>query len=243
MDNQNYNGQLMYNQLINNQQPMNNQQINNNPPKKKNTPLIIVLSIIGIFILGIIVFFIIFSISENQDTPWKSGQVEILGKKIQLPCDVSEFEKTLNTKIINDDIWDGIVRIPTGYNSELIFKVNIENDKVTGIIIDIYPSDADEYDKILEANERNIANKIVFPGNITSDSTVDVVKETYKTKPINVYYNHFSETIEKMTDDTDGLISSSYGYHDNEWEIEIHTDTNIKKQKEEITEINYWCLN
>lgn len=96
--------------------------------------------------------------------------------------------------------------------------------------MDIYPSDADEYDRIILANKRNIANRIIFPGNVTSDTKIDDIKELYKTTLFNVYYNYFSETIEKMDNEHDGWISSKYDYHDKEWQIRVHTKTNIRSK-------------
>ena len=225
-----------------NQQPMYNQPQTSQQPKKKNTALTVSLSIAGIFILGLVALFMLFNISENKERVWSSGQVQIMGKTIQLPCNISTFESTLNTKIKSDDIYDGIVEINTITDSKLMFKVYINNNMVTGIMMDIYPSDADEYDRIMPANERHIANKIIFPGNVTSDTNIEEVKNLYKTTPFNVYYNHFSETIEEMDDEHDGWISSNYDYHDNEWQIIVHTKTNIRTNIEEITEIDYWYL-
>ena len=61
-------------------------------------------------------------------------------------------------------------------------------------------------------------------------------------EPINVWFNEFSETIEEMTETNDGWLSSSYRYHDDEWQINVHTKTNIRTGKEEITRINYWYI-
>jgi len=200
------------------------------------------LSIVGIIALGIATLLVLFGISENKEKVWAGGQIQIMGKNIQLPCDVNTFESTLNTKIKSDDIYDGIVELNTTTGSKLMFKVDIENNVVTGIMMDIYHSDADEYDRIMPANERNIASKVVFPGNVTSNTNIEDVKNIYKTTPLNIYYNYFSETIEEMDDEHDGLISSSYGYHDDEWQIKVHTEKNIRTNVEEITEIDYWYL-
>ena len=209
-------------------------------PKKKNKTLIIGLTIVGLFVLGIIIFGVLFGISRNKEKVWSSGQVQIIGKTIQLPCDIDTFESTLNTKIKDDDIFDGIVEIDVDYNSKLMFRVNIKNNMVTGMMMDVYSSDADEYDRIMSANERNVANKIIFPGNVTSDTNMKDVKELYKTTPFNVYYNYFSETIGKSDDENDNWISSRYSYHDNELEIIFRTKTNIRTNVEEIIGIDYW---
>lgn len=239
-------------QPIYNQPPMNNQQPNpatqgfqqpvQQQPKKKNIALIVGLSIVGLFVGFLITHFILFTISSNKETVWQSGQIKIMDKVIQLPCDVDEFEDTLNTIIYDDEIYDGIVRLNYGYRDELVFDVDIENDKVTGINLNIYPSDADEYDRIMEENERHVASSVVFPGGITSDSQIEKVRELYDTKPINVWYNEYSETIEEMTETNDGWLSSSYRYHDDEWQINVHTKTNIRTGKEEITSIDYWYI-
>ena len=184
MNNQNYNQQPINNQGYNQQPMVNNQPMNNQgynqPPKKKNTALIVGLSIVGVFILGIVALFVTFSIEEKQDRPWKSGQVQILGKNIQLPCDVDTFESTLNAKIIDSEFSDVIkdVAIQINYKSTLNFDVYVDNDLVTGIMIESKESDPGDYYFLTDdANDRNIATNIVYPGNVTVETPIDKVKQ------------------------------------------------------------------
>lgn len=231
MNNQNYNQQSM----------MNNQSMNNQGyaqrPKKKNTALIAELSIVGIFILGIVALFVIFFIKEKQDRPWKSGQVKILGKNIQLPCEVEVFESTLNAKIIDSEFSDVIknVIIQINYKSTLKFDVYVENDLVTGIMIDAKESDSGDYYYLTEdANDRNIATNIVFPGNVTVDTSIDKIKGLYSTKPFNSGYTYWDE---KIGSKSPYKMSAGHKYQNKEWSIEFHTLDG------EITEIDYFYIN
>ncbi|MGM9881738.1 MAG: hypothetical protein ACI31S_02715 [Bacilli bacterium] len=246
MNNQNYNGQpMMNNQPMNNQgynqQPMmNNQSMNNQgynqPTKKKNTALIVGLSIVGVFILGIVALFVTFYIEEKQDKPWKSGQVQILGKNIQLPCDVDTFESTLNSKIIDSEFSDVIkdVEIQINYRTTLKFDVYVENDLVIGIMIEAkesYPGDY--YFLNDDANDRNIATNIVYPGNVTVETPIDKVNELYSTKPFNGSYVYWDEEIGT---EPPYKISALHEYRNSEWSIEFHTLDG------EVTGIDYFYL-
>jgi len=241
INNQGYNQQpMMNNQPMNNQgyngQPMMNNQIYNQPPKKKNTALIVGLSIVGVFILGIVALFVTFSIEEKQDRPWKSGQVQILGKNIQLPCDVDTFESTLNAKIIDSEFSDVIkdVAIQINYKSTLNFDVYVDNDLVTGIMIEAKESDPGDYYFLTDdANDRNIATNIVYPGNVTVETPIDKVKELYSTKPFNGSYVYWDEEIGT---EPPYKISAGHKYQNGEWSIEFHTLDG------EVTGIDYFYL-
>lgn len=228
MNEQNINNGQYNNPQTMQQQPINNQMSINNAPKKKNTALIIGLSIVGLFVLGIVSLFIVYAIEEKQDKPWKSGQVEILGKNIQLPMDVEEFEKTLNTKIIDGEYSEKIkdVKIKLDYNSVLTFDVYVENDKVTGIMLDAYRTGETERDTDL---------KVVFPGNVTIASSIDKVKELYKTKPFNSSYVYWDEEIGDGVY-TKKFISAGHQYQNDDWSIQIKTTD------DEITGIDYYYL-
>lgn len=227
-------GQPMYNQQVNPamqgfQQPVQ-------PKKKKNIALIIGLSIVGIFILGIVALFVTFSIEEKQDKPWKSGQVEILGKNIQLPCDIDTFESTLNTIILDKDTSDVIkeVKLQLGYKSTLKFDVYVENDLVTGIMIDAKESNPGEYDFLTEdENERSVATNVVYPGNVTIETSIDEINELYGTKPFNGSYTYSDEEIGT---EPPYKLSARHHYGNGEWSINIHTLDG------EVTSIDYYFV-
>lgn len=228
------------NQQLTNQHPIMNNQFYNQPSKKKNTTLIVGLSIVGIFILGIVLLFITFFIEEKQDRPWKSGQVQILGKNIQLPCDVDTFESTLNTKITVGKYVEEIqdVKIKVGYNSVLIFSVYVDDDMVTGIMLNAYESDEeykpDPYDSYAFETERDTALNVVFPGDVNIETPVNEIKKLYSTRPFNVNYTYSDE---KIGSEQSYKLSAYHKFQNNEWEI------NIKSIDGEITEISYFYLN
>lgn len=241
------------NNNLNGQQPMNNQPLNNenynqqqsnngyqqsmqSPKKKKNIALIVGLSIVGIFILGIVMLFITFSIEEKQDRPWKSGQVQILGKNIQLPCDVDTFKSKLNAVIIDGEYSDEIkyVQIKVNYTSTLRFDVYVENNLVTGIMLNAKESNPGEYDFLTEDdNDRYLAMNIVYPGNVTVETSIDEIKKMYSTKPLNGSYTYWDEEIGT---ESPYKISAGHKYQNNEWSIEFHTLDG------EVTSIDYYYL-
>lgn len=230
MNNQNYNQQsMMYNQ------PMNSQNYAQQP-KRKNIALIVVLSIIGVIILGVASLFVLFYIDSKQDRLWTSGEVTILGKNIQLPCDIETFESTLNTEIKDGEFSNVIrnVKIRIDHDSTLIFNVYVEDDMVTGIILNAYKSDEDksfEEDPHALETERETALNVVFPGNVNIETSIDEIKSLYDTKPLNGSYVYFEEVLQYTNE-----LSASHKYQDSDWSIEVHTLDG------EITEINYYYL-
>lgn len=239
-----------YNQNnFNNNNQVNNQQVNpamqefqqpiqnfNQQSKKKNIALVLGLSIVVIFILGIVAFFVAFSIEEKQDKPWKSGQVQILGKNIQLPCDVDTFESTLNTIILDKETSDVIkeVELQLSYKSTLKFDVYVENDLVTGVMIDAKESNTGKYDFLTEGeNERSVAMNVVYPGNVTIETSIEKIKELYSTKPFNGSYRYSDE---EVGTEPPYKLSARHHYGNGEWSINIHTLDG------EVTSIDYYYV-
>ncbi|MBQ6569692.1 MAG: hypothetical protein IJL87_05505 [Clostridia bacterium] len=137
-----------------------------------------------------------FFLEAKQDRPWKSGQVQIAGKNIQLPCDVDIFESTLNTKIVDSKFSDVIKNVEINIDSAgtLKFNVYVENNLVTGIMVDAKRSNPNE-DSFITANERYLSENIVFPGNVTIETPIKEIKKLYGTKPFNSSYTYWDEKI------------------------------------------------
>jgi len=188
--------------------------------KKKKHPLLIgclsILVIIAIpIIVGIILAF------RDYHPPFESGQIQILDKTIQLPCKITEFEEMFNTKIYFMASRFATVSLLEG---DLLLEVYAENNMIKSIRVKIYSSSEERDYFISRKNERYMANKIVFPGNITSDSKISEIREKYSLKPIiSMYENSFEHS--------DGVID--YWYKTQEWYIEFKIDDG------EITEIYY----
>ena len=202
-----------------------------NEPKKKNKGLIIGLSIVGVLILLVTIYVYLFKISEKQENVWESGTVSIMKTNIQLPCDIATFEQSLNTKIVKDEISDdyGTVKLNTSLGKQLKFQVMYQNNKVVGILLETNGG-LDLY-----KNDRDVASLITFPGGVNISSDINEVKEKYKTKPLNIWYNPFSEKI-------NGWISSTHDYHNDEWQIAVDTMKKVDSNEEVIVGIDYWQL-
>ena len=203
--------------------------------KKKNVPLKVGLSIVGIIIVIILLFACVFYIEENKSRPWKSGKVQILGKEIQLPCKISKFESELNTKILFDNSDDEIqkVKLNAGYNETLFFDVYLNGNMVTGIMLKVFRSNEDELydiDPYETTTKRKTALKMSFPGNVDIETPIDEIKKQYGTKPLNVNYRYFKEEIGMKPP---YMLSEDFKYQDDDWSIVIHTLDG------EITEISY----
>lgn len=157
---------------------------------------------------------------EMTKSKWETGIVYINDEKINLPCTISEIEEILNVEIdttkINaygfyklylnqDDFNIGNITLSSGKYIEL----HIEDKTVTGIEIDISNSWNDELDT-------ELGNIVVFPENITANSTMEEIKTAYKTGILNPAMSNWSEEIiDRTTNDiiyNGGLKYSGYKY-------------------------------
>jgi len=191
--------------------------------KKKHISILKLLFIFLIFLF--LVYLILFKISTSGKKVWQNGQVIIDGQVIQLPISIEQFEKNLNVKIDKNNY----VKLDVGYSSPLEFSVMVTGNKIIGITIYINS----RADLINDGNERSIAKKIIFPGDINCQSDIAIIRKTYDSKPINAYFNMTSE-------DIGNYKSTYYKYQNNESGIEISTKSDLNGNNEEINRIFYW---
>lgn len=182
--------------------------------------LIVIFSIIGTFALIFGILAAVYYTEAAKPVCWKSGEVIIGGTPITIPCDIDKFEDTFDIKIAYSgdsdySIEDVIVSTDDG---DIGFELYMTGEKVSGIMTGFYPSEN--------------ADKIVFPGGITLDSDIDDVTENYTTKPLNIYFNGWSEEITNSNS-----ISTGYRYVD--WES---YEISVKTLDGEITEISYFYI-
>ncbi|MBR2248248.1 MAG: hypothetical protein IKG58_00560 [Bacilli bacterium] len=160
-------------------------------PNTKKSTLSTLLTLLGIAGIGVVAIIVLFGIEKTQIKSWQNGKIEILNKKIQLPCSVRVFEKKLNTNLIYDSSGDeekslDRVKISTSSGLQLNFKAMVESDQVVGITLEVANSKyEDVYNNL---SSREAANKIKFPGGVTINTPIKKIRQLYDTKPFNVYY-------------------------------------------------------
>lgn len=203
---------------------------------KNNKKLKVVLLIVGLLLLFFGVYAILFKISENRQMAWQSGKLIIVNKEIQLPCTIEEFEKKFNIEINRNNM--NTVKINIDKNTYLNLILHIDNDTIYAITNKIIPSSKSLQNNICyDCNSHIESALIVYPANITSNNKINEIKKEYSSKPLNIYYKEYSEY-----NTYSQVQTTSYRYHDKNFEIQILTEQK-EKGEEEIVEITYMYLN
>ena len=132
------------------------------------------------------------------------GIVSINNIEIRLPCSIEELENTLDAQIDSSlidelgyyDLYlDGqyfTVGDSTFVAGDKCITLKINGNEVEGIEINIANLWNDELNT-------ELGDMVIFPGNITANSTIDDIKETYKTGIINPAMREWHEDIDNNT--------------------------------------------
>lgn len=199
---------------------------------------------IGFKILTIILFMILlfstlficdFYIEDAKVKKWDTGIVYIDNQEIKLPCTIEELERDLNVTIDRSRIDDGFCKLyldeeyfnigdTTLVSSDKYITLYIKGNEVVGIRVDISNLWNDELNT-------ELGNIVTFPGNITANSTIDEIKETYKTGIINPSMRTWSE---KIRYGNDAYESSGISYSGDRYDISIDCE------KGSVTSIFYY---
>lgn len=181
---------------------------------KKHIGFKILTTILFAIILFTTVFVCDFYIEAAKPKKWDTGIVNINNVEIHLPCTVEEIENDFNVQIDRSKIYDGEfydlyldgqyfqVDGSTFVVGDKCITLMIKGDMVEGIEVNIANLWNDELNT-------ELGNMVIFPGNITANSTIEDIKETYKTGIINPAMRDWYEEIESYTDD--GSVDKSYG--------------------------------
>ena len=130
------------------------------------------------------------------------------------------------------------VKINIDKNTYLNLILHIDNDTIYAITNKIIPISKSLQNNICyDCNSHIESALIVYPANITSNNKINEIKKEYSSKPLNIYYKEYSEY-----NTYSQVQTTSYRYHDKNFEIQILTEQK-EKGEEEIVEITYMYLN
>lgn len=198
-------------------------------PKNKNTKIkttgISILFGIILCILVVVFAFLVDYVYEKTQITWDTGNVEIVGKEIQLPCKVTDFETYFGININEDEVDENkFVEVyldseETDLNADWVIKTGkkinlyIEDGYITGINVDIsnvWNRDLDE----------ELGEMVIFPENITANSAIQEIQESYKTGIINYFMRDWEENI---PDGDETLYSYGINYSGEKYNLTVDT--------------------
>ena len=160
---------------------------------------------------------------EKSKISWDIGEVAILNNKIALPCTISDFEKKLGIKIDISKISNlGYYELHLNELS-LQYRSNTWIDrykKINLIISDGYiiGIELNIFDSLNNQLDRELGEMITFPKEITVNSELEKIKNTYRTGLLNLFAQDMNVKIEKYN-----RILYSYGivYKGNNYCVDI----------------------
>ncbi len=206
---------------------------------KKHIGFKILTTILFILILFTTLFVCDFYIEDSKPKKWDIGIVSINNIEIRLPCSIEELENTLDAQIDSSlidelgyyDLYlDGqyfTVGDSTFVAGDKCITLKINGNEVEGIEINIANLWNDELNT-------ELGDMVIFPGNITANSTIDDIKETYKTGIINPAMREWHEDIDNNTNDNNGDKSYGINYSGDNFDI------SIKSLNGKVTSIYYY---
>lgn len=154
---------------------------------------------------------------------WHNGKVIVGENIITLPCSIEEFERTLNPEIVFDKDVEHVRNVKVG---SVRFSIEVKDDMVTGIIVG-----ANKDDEVPTGmNDRDIADDIVFPGNISVNSSLGDIKRTYSSAPLNVFKGNCPVNL------PDGEVHTCDSYKSLKWKVEVYSVDSV------ITSISYYYI-
>lgn len=206
---------------------------------KKHIAFKILTVILFLVILFTTIFLGDFYIEDSRVKKWDSGILAINNIEIKLPCKIEELEQKLNVKIDRKQIDElGYYNLYLNKNvidigknkivkNDKCIKLKINGDRVEGLSVDISNNWKDELDT-------ELGNMVIFPENVTVNSTIESIKETYKTGIINPAMREWHEDIENYNTNE---IKKSYGinYSGNQFNMDIKSINN------RVISISYYC--
>lgn len=192
--------------------------------RKRHVGFKIFTSLLFIILAFSTIFISVFYVENTKEKRWDIGIVYINNKKVELPCAISEFEETMNVKIdvaeinssgfyklyLNQNYFDVV-----DYNlsSEKYIELLIKDNDITGVKVDISNTWNDELDV-------ELGEMVVFPEEITANSQIEEIQETYKTGIINPAMRDWSEDIvNPATKET--IHSYGFNYSGDKYNISI----------------------
>lgn len=204
--------------------------------RKKHVGFKILTIILFIILLFSTLFICDFYIEDAKVKKWDTGIVYLNNQEVKLPCTIEELESNLNVTIDKSKIDDNFYYLYLDENyfnigdvtlvsSNKCITLYIKGNEVVGLKVDISNLWNDELDT-------ELGNIVTFPGNITTNSTIDEIKETYKTGIINPSMREWSE---KIGYGDDAYESSGISYSGDKYFISIDC------KDENVTSIFYYC--
>lgn len=206
---------------------------------KKHITFKILTALLFLLVLFTTIFVCDFYIEDSKVKKWDTGIVNINNTEIRLPCSVDELEQKLNVQI-NDELIDELGYYDLYLDGKYFnvdgniyvagdkcIKLKINENKVEGIEVDISNYWNDELNT-------ELGDMVSFPGEVTANSSIDDIKQTYKTGIINPAMREWSEDIEEPNSNN---VKKSYGinYSGENYNIYIHC-LNGK-----VVSISYYC--
>ncbi len=188
---------------------------------KKKSLMYTVFGVIGAFV---VLFGALYLTEYFQRMVWHNGKVIIGENIITLPCSIEEFERTLNPEIVFDKDVEHIRNVKVG---SVKFSIEVTDDMVTGIIVGANKDDETDNTGM---NDRDIADDIVFPGNISVNSSLGDIKRTYSSAPLNVFKGNCPVNL------PGGEVHTCDSYKSLKWKVEVYSVDSV------ITSISYYYI-
>ena len=170
--------------------------------KKNNNIKVIMFTVGGVLVALCILYFLLFVVEYSKNMVWHSGKVLVGENIVSLPTTMSDFERSFNPDIqfVKDEEFTRRVNV-SGYR----FSIFLKKDRVVGMVLN-----SDDNDEVLN-------DSIIFPGDITVNSSMKVVKRTYGTTPLNVFKRSCFVNL------PGGEKHDCVKYANNKYEIEVYT--------------------
>lgn len=147
----------------------------------KNKKRMLLLTVVCVVVAFVVLFGGIYCTEYFSNMVWKNGKVLIGDNILTLPCSVEKFERTLNPEIIFDKDMENVRNVKVG---SVRFSIEVKDDMVTGIILGAKKDDETDNTGI---NDRDIADDVIFPGNVTVNTGLKKIKNTYSSAPLNIF--------------------------------------------------------
>lgn len=190
----------------------------------KNKKRMLLLTVVCVVVAFVVLFGGVYCTEYFSNMVWKNGKVLIGDNILTLPCSVEKFERTLNPEIIFDKDMENVRNVKVG---SVRFSIEVKDDMVTGIILGAKKDDETDNTGI---NDRDIADDVIFPGNVTINTGLKKIKNTYSSAPLNIFKGSCPVNL------PGGEVHACDSYSNNDWKIEIYSIDSI------ITSIRYYYI-